>query len=736
MPWTIKLQYMEVLSMFNTGSRLRVFLSLRKVRIEILLLAIIIFLGLQAGAYAQAVFQTGSIPVTAVSSTDNTAQAGAVVFTVFSGTSVAGTITITYPMPITCPFSAVTLAGTGGFAGGVTINAGSSNAGGVLIINVPAGGSYGNTITVSGVRLGVAGSSVSGPIYTNFTLTGNAILVGQTSALVINFVTAGIASLSGTPGLINAVTGAVLISPIVGAKEGYLDGFRTQGSGDTTSVLVRFSLAQAPPPGVTVRFPAEAIVGGRRWQTTDAYGYVVNLPMDVTYSTYPLPVYYKSVDQNDPISIETLSVPITVIVSSSALPLSPTTISYTASLAPTGPAFDSYPSYPTVVLAPIPRFVASEVGPATLFSIVAGGVQPSLALPINPYGGTNEYKFPDASTNLYNYKTTYPPLANPPANPVDLVVTPIFITQSDLTALLGGQFTGATLVPYDGTGGYGVLFRTSCQEHTSGNPVPCPELGVIDFKTSWYSPPGQNISQPAFLKLPGGSGTWVNILTDFSATRYDPTGSGRACCRYSDFVFVDNITGTPPAITINTPQDRAAYMLGQHIPAAYSCSGSAVTSCIGTVPNGSLIDTSSVGTKPFEANANVTSGPAADRVVMYYVTKFGLRLRYDPSLPVPSGWPMLIMLELNDASGKNVTSSQIKLKAANIVRASSTAGSMPQPSYFAKSCKDFLYIPLLGGKGWYVFLLDTRGLSAGSYVLQFTVSTDAGSTYPAPFKIR
>jgi hypothetical protein len=360
---------------------------------------------------------------------------------------------------------------------------------------------------------------------------------------------------------------------------------------------------------------------------------------------------------------------------------------------------------------------------------------PPVSLPLDKDGGTNVYEF---ANNLFNYKVTYPAFS-PPTDPVYLVVQPILISQTDLDALADGTaFEGVQLVPYGGLEGFGVLFRVTC-ENSADSPVPCPASGgTYEVRTSW-EPTGQVIVAPAFLKAPEGTNIWENIFTNYYEDRIDPTGSGRACCRYSDFVFVDGGSAmagaSPPTIRIITPQNGATYAVNESVAANYVCSGSQVKSCLGPVLSGRPIDTSSPGTKTFEVNATVTSGPTAVQVVTYYVRGFDLRLLYNPSISIKSGWPILIMLELRDANGKNVSSSKIRLKAVRIVPADSDAGGTPQPWGFAKSCKDFLYIPW-PAKGWYVFLLDTRGLGAGSYLLQFTVSADSGSTYSAPFKIK
>jgi hypothetical protein len=376
--------------------------------------------------------------------------------------------------------------------------------------------------------------------------------------------------------------------------------------------------------------------------------------------------------------------------------------------------------------------VASGAG----VSVLLNTTQTPITELLIPSGGTNVYQF---ANNLFNHKVTYPALS-PPVTGVYLAVWPILISQADLNARLASQFPGATLVPYDGTGGFGVLFRATCQD-SSGNPAECPQTKpAYDVKTSWNSPAGQTINYPAFLMAdiaPVGQQKWMNIFTAYSETRIDPTGGGRTkgCC--SDFVFVQNISGPTPTININTPQDGADYALNQNVLAKYDCdvNNPLVTACIGTVPSGSPIDTSSPGSKTFEVNAVVSSGPSADQKVTYHVGAFGTCHLYDPT--VKSGWPLLIKLELCDASGHDVSSRQIALTAVSIVPVSTKGGGTPQPSGFDKSCKSFLFIPWPGSKGWYTYALNTKGLQTGTYLLNFTVSADTTrSPYFVPFQIK
>lgn len=67
---------------------------------------------------------------------------------------------------------------------------------------------------------------------------------------------------------------------------------------------------------------------------------------------------------------------------------------------------------------------------------------------------------------------------------------------------------------------------------------------------------------------------------------------------------------TNPTVTLSTPSNRAVYNQGSLVNASYSCadSGSGITSCVGTVPNGRPITTSILGQRTFSVTATDAAG--------------------------------------------------------------------------------------------------------------------------------
>jgi dipeptidyl aminopeptidase/acylaminoacyl peptidase len=113
------------------------------------------------------------------------------------------------------------------------------------------------------------------------------------------------------------------------------------------------------------------------------------------------------------------------------------------------------------------------------------------------------------------------------------------------------------------------------------------------------------------LDEPGGSGI---LICDGELDDGQPLDTSRAGTFTVQFWAVDNannvgektvtytvVDRTPPTVSVSTPQEGAAYVLGESVVASYSCGEDAV-SCVA-----SQIDTSSVGAKTFTVTAKDAS---------------------------------------------------------------------------------------------------------------------------------
>jgi len=75
-----------------------------------------------------------------------------------------------------------------------------------------------------------------------------------------------------------------------------------------------------------------------------------------------------------------------------------------------------------------------------------------------------------------------------------------------------------------------------------------------------------------------------------------------------------------PTIAISSPTSGALYALNSTVTATYSCSDSSgVATCVGSVPNGTNINTASSGTFTFTVNATDTYGNTSASSVTYKV---------------------------------------------------------------------------------------------------------------------
>lgn len=356
-----------------------------------LLIAAVMFFGVTAAAFAQATFNVGSNPVTGVIATGLTEQAGAITFNIVPASGATPgtaanptTITITYGGAQVTSQIATTVNPTitSSLAGGCTdapavvVNtAASSNANGVIVLNVSSGCTTGG-FSISGVRVAVAGTSLT---TLNATLSASAInfTANQTTVTVISSISAGIASVklgtSASPATVAAATGTISNSPVnLLIKEGFLNAWGQVANG---AVGLRITLSALPPAGITFTFPATAVTNGTgvpQFTTMNSDGLTnIGAAVNITSTSTSPVVYYKVVSGTDATTQETLTVPITVTFSSTkaTLPFAPLTITASVSMAPIGTALNSSNLYDATQY--VPRYAALDVAGPTVIQITA-----------------------------------------------------------------------------------------------------------------------------------------------------------------------------------------------------------------------------------------------------------------------------------------------------------------------------------------------------------------------------
>jgi hypothetical protein len=390
-----------------------------------LLIAAVMFLALSAAAFAQATFQVGSTPVTAVVATGNTERVGDITFTIASGNAGVGTFVITYPgvitgnngaagsqmqvcggTPLVCSLVGVagTLLGTGGNQNPLSIAYTNASGTGVVTVTVGTavgtGAAVGSVFTVQGVRIAIAGTGLSAPLTASISATGNYVVAGQTNVVIVSGIQAGIKSVSGGAGSINGATGAVTANSAQGAigghgyfdtNEGFNNAFVIKTADMTSGVVLRFTLSKTPVAGLTFTFPADmnmyassayssstggplggATVITQQWArvASTAYNTPLTTTTSLSSSSTSLSVYYmlntKTVAGADADTYTEFAVlPITIGTDTTklTLPMAADSYSLTVTMAPVQSATGSD-------ALNIPRYAAAESSAVTIVNIL------------------------------------------------------------------------------------------------------------------------------------------------------------------------------------------------------------------------------------------------------------------------------------------------------------------------------------------------------------------------------
>lgn len=116
---------------------------------------------------------------------------------------------------------------------------------------------------------------------------------------------------------------------------------------------------------------------------------------------------------------------------------------------------------------------------------------------------------------------------------------------------------------------------------------------------------------------------------------------------------------------------------------------------------------------------------------------YGISLLYDPTRAGKAGSTIPIKLILCDSAGRNVSSPDIIVHATSLTRISESVleSGIVQDSGNANPDGDFRFDPTLGATGGYIFNLNTKGLTSGTYRLNFSVASSP-LLYQAPFLVK
>jgi hypothetical protein len=185
-----------------------------------------------------------------------------------------------------------------------------------------------------------------------------------------------------------------------------------------------------------------------------------------------------------------------------------------------------------------------------------------------------------------------------------------------------------------------------------------------------------------------------------------------------------------PEVNVIIPSDGASYTLGQSVLADWTATDamSGVASSSGTVPGGSVIDTSSVGIKTFEVTATDNAGNTRTPVIVHYTVAYA----YTPVTPSSSkvtqmklGSSLPVKVQLKDYSGNLITNAVVNLYLA---KQTSTGWGPEVPATSLSSPKDgnlLRYDPL---SGQYLYNLNTKALSTGTWQLRIKMDDTTTKT--------
>jgi hypothetical protein len=312
----------------------------------------------------------------------------------------------------------------------------------------------------------------------------------------------------------------------------------------------------------------------------------------------------------------------------------------------------------------------------------------------------------------------------------------------------GSRAVGCT-PPSGATFGLGTTTVNCSSSDTHGNTA----NGSFNVVVRDTTPPTLQLPGPMTVEATGPSGataTFTATATDLVDGQRPVTctpasgaafafGSTNVSCSSSDThgntadgAFTVLVRDTiPPQITISAPS--GSYLLGQSVPASYSCSdsGSGVASCSGPVASGTNVDTATVGAKSFVVNAIDAVGNRSSASTQYSVG-YAVGLLYDASKAKNSGSTYPIKIALRNAAGQTVSSSSIVVHALAVIRTSDNAPGVLDDSGSANPDLDFRYDASLGG---YIFNLNLSGYATGTYTLQFTAGNDP-AVHTAQFQVR
>ncbi|MBN1567711.1 MAG: hypothetical protein JXA73_07675 [Acidobacteria bacterium] len=359
-----------------------------------ILIAAVMFLALSVSAFAQSAYTVSMETLDRVACCGLAELTGSIAFTAVADTpaSITGTITLRYNVQI-----ANTGTNTSG-AERVRVSAvdddgnllsqqppfvaDNDGTNGRIVITVPAGYTYPNTINVYNVRVDVSApakcGTTTGAVSAVATATGNRLTIGETDAidLVKGVAPAILAPSVASPIAIDATNGTYTGTGAILIRENFYTAFGTTGVFPVTTAnqqtLVRLKISPIPAD-LAIRFPITA----GNFRLSDSAGTTAAIPATLTTNVNPQYLYYVMAAASNPGAQDSFTVTPELVTVDAPFPKAPATITVSASMAPlkaTSPA------------SLFPQFILDtcETSAATLATI-SGVMNTVLMVPFAPW---------------------------------------------------------------------------------------------------------------------------------------------------------------------------------------------------------------------------------------------------------------------------------------------------------------------------------------------------------------
>jgi hypothetical protein len=375
------------------------------------------------------------------------------------------------------------------------------------------------------------------------------------------------------------------------------------------------------------------------------------------------------------------------------------------------------------------------------------------------------------STQSTDFPTTTGAFQTTNAGGGDAFVTVLNSTASALvysTYLGGSGFDDALSIAVDSLGNAYVTGATASTNFptTSGASQTSNAGGGDDAFVTTLNATGSGLVYSSYLGGTGDDSGWgirVNapgnaFVTGSTSSTNFPTTTGAFQTAYGGgnadgFVanvglFDFSIAATPSTNSVSpggsvgyNVTTASIYPFGFPSNVTYSVSGlpSGATASFSangqTVPGASTLAVTTASSTPagnYTLTITGTGGIQTHSASVTLVVSYNICLLYDPTFAKKSGSTYPIKLQICDANGNNLSSSSIILQAQSVTRASNNAPGPLDDSGNANPDFDFRYDSTLAG---YIFNLSLKGISTGTYNLNFTVSGDPVS-HSASFQVK